>query len=237
LGDFIQQSSWIKSLSRFFVCLIIKQRAKSISKKEDKRMSKKHVWLEHFNQGHDLMMQAESLVKTRIKGHRKGLPDSPSYLHSFRVKDMVIKQHHNDNADYDLFIAALLHDIVEDGSTTFEELKNLGFTDRTVELVRLCSHSMEIEDSTERWVEMINRLAQAKDDDAWRIKIADLADNLTESKGLSPENRKFMVEVKAPLLLKLTDRILYSAHSALKSAMNNQRRDMQKEIKDVEERL
>ena len=34
--------------------------------------------------------------------------------------------------------------------------------------------------------------------------MADLTDNLTQCAGLSPENRRFMVETKAPLMIRLT---------------------------------
>lgn len=148
--------------------------------------------------------QAEELVKTRIKGTRKGLPDELNYLHSFRVRDSVMKNHHWDDPDYDIFLAALLHDIVEDGGVSFQELSDMGFTEKTIEFVKLCTHPLEVEDSTERWVLMTARLIEANNDDVWRIKLADLVDNLGQSIGLSEENRKFMFTVKAPLFLRLT---------------------------------
>lgn len=166
---------------------------------------------------------AKALVKERITGTRKGLPESENYLHSYRVMDIVSKNHHWDDPDYDLFTAALLHDIVEDEGVTFTDLIAMGFTPRTIALVDLCSHSLEITDSTERWMLMIAKLIKANDEDAWRIKIADLADNLTESHGLEPESRRFMIEVKAPLLLRLTKDVPYSARKLLEDEMSRQR--------------
>lgn len=148
--------------------------------------------------------QAEELVKTRIKGTRKGLLDELNYFHSFRVRDSVMANHHWDDPDYDIFLAALLHDIVEDGGVSFQELSDMGFTEKTIEFVKLCTHPLEVEDSTERWVLMMAKLIEANNDDVWRIKLADLADNLSQSMGLSEENRKFMLMVKAPLFLRLT---------------------------------
>jgi len=148
---------------------------------------------------------AEELVKARILGGRKGMPGEASYLHSFRVRDLVSKCHHWDDPEYDVFLAALLHDVVEDGGVTFDELRAMGFTDRTVALVDLCTHRMDIENSTERWLLMMARLVEARDDGAWRIKMADLTDNLTQCRGLSSENRRFMVETKAPLMVRLTE--------------------------------
>jgi hypothetical protein len=193
--------------------------------------SKPSPWEEYWKKCDVLMAKATTLVKERIKGTRKG-SDEPNYLHSFRVKDLVSKNHHWDDPDYDLFIAALLHDIVEDGGVPLKELKEMGYSDRTIELVDLCTHRDDIENKTERWMHMITRLVDAKDEDAWRIKLADLADNLTQSKGLSLDNRKFMIEVKAPLLLRL-GHVSYSAYSQLMDEMEKQRKDFERQSKYV----
>ncbi len=154
----------------------------------------------------ELKGRAETLVRERIQGTRKSLPDEPNYLHSFRVRDLVISCHHCDDCDDDLFLAALLHDVVEDGGVSFQELRDMGFTDRTIHFVALGTHPLDIENSTERWMLMTAKLIEADDEDAWRIKLADLTDNLRQSKGLSPEARRFMIEVKAPLFLRLTEK-------------------------------
>lgn len=157
-----------------------------------------------------LTAQAEQLVKERIQGFRKGMPDEPNYLHSYRVRDLVSKHHHWDDPDYDLFLAALLHDVIEDGGVTFDELRSKGFSNATIDLVDLCSHDLTIKDPTSRWVLMIGRLVAARNEDAWRIKLADLTDNLTQCQGLSEENRRFMIEVKAPLMLRLAKTLPFS---------------------------
>ena len=68
-----------------------------------------------------LTARAELLVKERIHGFRKGLPDQENYLHSYRVRDLVSRDHHWDDPDYDLFLAALLHDVFEDGGVARSE--------------------------------------------------------------------------------------------------------------------
>jgi len=157
---------------------------------------------EQFNRDWD---RALNLVKTKISGHRKGLPDIPAYTHSIRVGEMV---RDTDGATPDVALTALLHDIVEDGGVSLGELKALGFSDETIRLVDLCSHDSTIKDSDVRWVCMVARLAKADDSAAWVIKLADIYDNLQESHALEPERRKFMVQVKAPLMLKLTEKRL-----------------------------
>ncbi len=149
----------------------------------------------------DIWERAEDLVKSKITGHRKGLPDVPAYEHSIRVGVLLRKQ---DGWVSNLALAALLHDIVEDGGVSLEELKKRGFNDEIVNLVDLCSHDTNIEDSNARWVNMVARLANEGNKDTWAIKLADIYDNLQESHMLNPERRRFMVETKTPLLLALT---------------------------------
>ncbi len=192
--------------------------------KNIKNTESTHSLSDYYAKCDELTKKAETLVKKHIKGTRKGLPDEQNYTHSFRVRDLVSTCHHWDDPDYDLFTAALLHDIVEDGGISFEELKNMGFTERTIELIRLCTHPMDVTDHTERWLLMIARLTEAKNEDAWRIKLADLTDNLKQSGGLTEENRRFMVEVKAPILLRLTNNVYYSAHYTLEQEMEKQRK-------------
>ncbi len=149
--------------------------------------------------------KAITLVKERITGHRKGLPDVPAYEHSLRVGELL-RKHDNDFSNP--VLAAMLHDIVEDGGISLQELKTRGFNDEVVHLVDLCSHDSNIADSNARWVNMVARLANEGNAQAWLIKLADIYDNLQESHMLNPERRRFMVESKAPLLLTLTKDLL-----------------------------
>lgn len=171
----------------------------------------------------NLKKKAEALVKENIKGTRKGLPNELNYQHSFRVRELVSLYNQGKDFDEDLLLAALLHDIVEDGGISLDELRQMDFSDRTIELVGLCTHPMDVKDSTERWILMLAQLVKANNPDAWLIKLADLTDNLTQSKGLSPENRRFMIETKAPALLRLTQSSNAQAHIGLKNEMKKQR--------------
>ena len=181
-----------------------------------------------FFQATAKLEEAKVFVKERIKGVRKGLYDVPAYTHSLRVCALLEKQ----CWDKEVVLAGLLHDIIEDGGATTTELSEEGYSERTIRLVELCTHPVEVENKTSRWLLMIAKLIQADDQDAWMIKLADLTDNLSESKGLTPENRKFMVETKAPILLRLTedDPMLQSHRHALDVEMRKQ----QEEIKKME---
>lgn len=151
----------------------------------------------------DLFKKAEQLVKERIPGTRKGMSE-PAYEHSFRVSAAL------EDAGYseEVCLAGLLHDVVEDGEVTFEELLSLGFSPRVVDIVRLCTHDLSVKGSDERWTLLMAGLVRAQDAEAWAVKIADVTDNLRSSEHLVPERRDFMRTVKGPLIVSLTTRLL-----------------------------
>ncbi|MFH1766830.1 MAG: HD domain-containing protein [Patescibacteria group bacterium] len=143
---------------------------------------------------------AEKLVKERIIGTRKGL-ETPSCEHSIRVSKKLEELGYDSN----IVLAGLLHDIIEDGDTTLEELKELGIPDNVVHLVDLCSHDASIKDSDDRWLSMMARIVKEGEKKAMAIKICDLMDNLSESDALKPERRKNMRLMKLPTLLRLSE--------------------------------
>jgi (p)ppGpp synthase/HD superfamily hydrolase len=71
--------------------------------------------------------------------------------------------------------AAYLHDVLEDTAVTVEDLRDLGFNDLVIKTVVTLTH---LEDET--YFEYIDRVS--KDPHATRIKLADLEDNLDESR-------------------------------------------------------
>lgn len=139
---------------------------------------------------------AEELVQTRIPGMRKGTTDKPAYTHSFHVRDLLEEHGYSP----EVCLAGLLHDIVEDGGVSLEELRAAGFSECVVRLVDLCSHDASIEGTDARWVVMIARLVQAGDSDAWAIKVADLVDNLMDSGTMEVGRREWMRNVKRSLM-------------------------------------
>ncbi len=103
-----------------------------------------------------------------------------------------------------MVLAATLHDVIEDAGVSPDELSSLGFSPRTVELIKLCSHDDTIEGGDARWVKMMAGLIDARDKDAWSIKCADLNDNLQSSHTMPEERSRFMREAKGPFLLRLS---------------------------------
>jgi (p)ppGpp synthase/HD superfamily hydrolase len=166
------------------------------------------------------LLNAAELVKTRIQGTRKGSLE-PAYQHSWRVAN-TLEQHEFHS---DAVLAAMLHDIVEDGETSLAELEQLGCNQTVLHLVDLASHSMSLPATTalekdQRWAGMVYRLEQAQNVDAWAIKMADLLDNLRGCRSLPPERQAVFLEVKAPTYLRLTNGLLGSTRCGARCCLN-----------------
>ncbi len=152
--------------------------------------------------------KAAQLIQERIPGTRKGTLE-PAYQHSIRVSNTLERLGFNS----DIVLAGMLHDIVEDGNTSLSELGALGCNANVLHLVDLSSHSMDtpIDSNLEkdrRWAQMVVRLEEANNPEAWAVKLADLLDNLRGSHSLKPERQAVFLEIKAPTYLRLTNPFL-----------------------------
>jgi (p)ppGpp synthase/HD superfamily hydrolase len=148
------------------------------------------------------------LVSQRIPGVRKG-SNEPAYQHSLRVAERLERHGYSP----DVVLAGLLHDIVEDGETSLTALRDMGFSERTLEIVDLSSHDMSLSVHTglqkdQRWAGMVARLEQAHDADAWAVKVCDLIDNLAGSVTLLPDRQAVFFALKGPTYLALSRSIL-----------------------------
>ena len=154
---------------------------------------------------HDALFElGVRLVQERIQGTRKGSTEAASD-HSLRVAARLERH----GFDGDVVLAGLLHDIVEDGDTTLIELRDLGYSTRTLEIVDLSSHDLGLHARTslekdQRWARMVARLEESGNTDAWAVKVCDLIDNLHGSVTLPPERRAVFFDLKAPTYLSLS---------------------------------
>ncbi|MBI2551607.1 hypothetical protein HYV73_04715 [Candidatus Uhrbacteria bacterium] len=146
------------------------------------------------------------LLSTRIPGTRKGSSE-PAYLHSVRVGESLSRHGY----PQDVVLGGYLHDIIEDGEATPQELACLGYSARTIALVLLASHDQNVEHRDARWVKMVAALIDMADADAWAIKVADITDNLRGCRLMSPDRPKFLRFVKGPLMRELTEGIVKRA--------------------------
>ena len=89
----------------------------------------------------------------------------PYILHCLEVMNNVKKWN-----DVELEIAAVLHDIVEDTETTFEDLEELGYSPRVIKIIKHVTRA-----SWDSYEDEIARICN--DQDSIRVKMADLEHN------------------------------------------------------------
>tara|TARA_Y100000996_G_C22332395_1_gene565019 strand:- start:260 stop:691 length:432 start_codon:yes stop_codon:yes gene_type:complete len=120
----------------------------------------------------------ERAIKLAVKAH-KGQVDrfgQPYILHPLRMMLMV-----EGNLEK---IVALLHDTVEKTATTYDDLRNKGFSGDVIEAVNSLTRRKE-----EGYDKYISRVS--KNNIAVAVKISDLNDHITESKkrGMTKKNK------------------------------------------------
>lgn len=155
------------------------------------------------------IQESIDLVQSRIRGKRKWT-DSAAYIHSLRVYELL-KKH---GFDEDTQLAGLLHDIIEDSwkkdenweeiekKMTFEDIKELWYSDNIINLINLSTLDNLDWDSYERWERMLKKIIQENNKDAWAVKLADISDNLTECH-LMPNKEKLdiFLNKKCPVFI------------------------------------
>ena len=117
--------------------------------------------------------RAVELACRAHRGQRYPSPEGgePYVLHLFRVMLSV--------EGSDARIAAVLHDILEDTTTTAAQLLDAGMPPRVVDAVVALTHRGE--DSYEEYIEVV-----ARNDLARQVKLSDLADNLATNRSQPP---------------------------------------------------
>jgi (p)ppGpp synthase/HD superfamily hydrolase len=111
------------------------------------------------------ILQAEELCKLAHKGQtRRG--GSPYHLHPMKVSSML------DTTDEK--IIALLHDVVEDTSYTFQQLQEQGLTSTHIDALLLLTHTPGISYEDYIWRVATNLTAT-------KVKIADMFHNISDT--------------------------------------------------------
>ena len=113
------------------------------------------------------MITVEDALRIALKAHegQKDLDGNPVILHPMAVA--VAGRNHEEQ------VAGLLHDVVEDTGTTFDDLLRLGVDETIVDALRLLTHT---DDMT--YEEYVNRIATSGNDIAMHVKYNDLQHNL-----------------------------------------------------------
>ena len=104
---------------------------------------------------------------------RKGAAQEPYLNHLIEVVDLVVQA--TGSADMDMVIAALLHDVVEDTPTTYEDVAT-GFGERVAEIVRENSDNMSLPKAERRRARIAAMALKSRE--ARIVKMADIISNL-----------------------------------------------------------
>lgn len=122
------------------------------------------------------ILNTVEFIKLAHKDQKYG--DNTEYWnHCVEVADNI------NNATENEYIAALLHDVVEDTDYTFEDLSSMGYSSEVVDIVKLLTKEKG------SYIFNIMRIVESKNISALRIKISDNEVNLRNLEGL--KNKKW----------------------------------------------
>ena len=126
------------------------------------------------------MIRSVQDVVDYIQKHHAGQTDGqgkPYWKHPYRVAVIYQNNYPNDET-YDGIFAAMCHDIIEDTDQTAQEMLDFGFSEATVEAVKLLSHKSDCD-----YLEYIQGLIDSGNKIALRVKLCDLTDNTDIRRG------------------------------------------------------
>ena len=139
-------------------------------------------------------------VEIAVRAHegQRDKGDHPYITHPLRVMLAVGIE------DEALASIAVLHDVVEDSEVTLADLAKAGFLPRVTEALALLTHARG-----EPYMKYVARLSE--NPDALRVKLADLADNLDETRLPEPPSeadlrRRLKYQAAQDFLLKQSAR-------------------------------
>lgn len=137
-------------------------------------------------------------VQDMHSGQTRKYTGEPYWYHLWNVAKMVQVV---TGGDAEMMAAALLHDVVEDTSATFEDLRNRGFSKRTIDIVRSVTDVSKPEDGNRAERKALDRMNVAKGHpDAKTVKLADLIDNSVNIVYYDPKFAKVYMEEKRLLM-------------------------------------
>ena len=108
-------------------------------------------------------------IKLMFEKHKDQVDKSgiPYVFHPFHLAEQM--------DDEETTITALLHDIVEDTDTTFDDLRKLGFSDNIINALKLMTHDKNVD-----YFEYVKNIS--KNPIARKVKIKDLEHNMDTSR-------------------------------------------------------
>lgn len=156
----------------------------------------------------DRIQRAYHFANFAHKGQKRKYTDEDYIVHPINVAVLTLEA---ENWDHDMFIAALLHDVVEDTSVTIDDIEK-EFQEEVARIVWGLTDQSKAEDGNRKKRKEIDRNWNAHGDyKIQTIKLADLIDNSHSIEKHDKNFAKVYMKEKNLLLDVLTkgDRILY----------------------------
>jgi (p)ppGpp synthase/HD superfamily hydrolase len=119
-------------------------------------------------------------VAAQIHKNHRDKAGEPYILHCLKVSEMV--------KTFEERVAAILHDVIEDGDLRPGDLKQMGFPDEIVEIVDIVSRR-----DGETYESFIDRIIASENVHAMWVKMADLTHNTDRSR-LPPFDRQAQID-------------------------------------------
>lgn len=91
----------------------------------------------------------------------------PYHLHPMAVAELLPPE-----SDEDEYLAALLHDVLEDTGVTESDLRDFGYSEKTIGIVKLLTRPSGV-----TYLDWIRQIAASGNQGAIRVKLADNAHN------------------------------------------------------------
>lgn len=174
------------------------------------------------------VLHAATLAAAAHAGQRRRGLEEPYINHPLRVADHAARA----GLDIDAVVAALLHDVVEDGAHTWDQLRAEGFNPRALDLARRLTKWWQ---TTDEGLEASSNKAAyyaaiLEDPVATSLKLLDRTDNLQDTARIADSRREFSEKYlrkthrEFPLLLDACDnvyvrRVFGEQYAALETAL------------------
>lgn len=130
------------------------------------------------------LLEAAIILATEKHAGQVDKGGMPYILHPMRVM-MSVQREYADQREkssyWNMCIAAVLHDVIEDSNATYEELSDYGFDQDVIDILRILTKQEE-----EEYAKYILRVADSDSCRAMMIKLADLHDNMDEKRLSTP---------------------------------------------------
>ena len=143
-------------------------------------MLKKYFEEEEYQKiinANDLIYKSLEIV-TRLFNDEKDKGGFPYVVHLLKVYSGV--------SDYTEKVCALLHDVVEDTDVTFEDLKEVGYSDEIINILKILTKN-----KGEDYRDYIDRIINSNNIHAMNIKISDLRHNMDITRIKNPTTNDY----------------------------------------------